>query len=380
MIRRITNAIKSLFPTIHYVRKARMCADQYKSYLQELKYENKSIDGEDAYIKLWSQLTARVEPYSYRLFSHYMGKVPHIIPDYIGTEILFYYLNPRRYSDFYEDKNTYSSYVLLENALPKTYLKRIGGGKILHEDSVEGIEIISSPTLCLQNLGVEMFILKPTVDSCSGEGVMMFKKQNERYVSSKGILFSDEFLNEYGDDYVIQEVIEQHPDLAKFNPTSVNTLRICTYRSVNDESITVTGAVIRIGKSGEVVDNAHYGGRFVGIDLESGNLLHYAGDQYGNKYEAWNGISFSENHIIPHWPMVKDFAEKIASYNKHSRLLAFDLTVDRFGIPRVIEINVEGFAHWIFQFCGQDVFNGEVQSVIDYCNKKLLKDGRKKLV
>ena len=380
MIRRITNAIKSLFPTIHYVRKARMCADQYKSYLQELKYENKSIDGEDAYIKLWSQLTARVEPYSYRLFSHYMGKVPHIIPDYIGTEILFYYLNPRRYSDFYEDKNTYSSYVLLENAFPKTYLKRIGAGKILHEDSVEGIEIISSPTLCLQNLGVEMFILKPTVDSCSGEGVMMFKKQNERYVSSKGILFSDEFLNEYGDDYVIQEVIEQHPDLAKFNPTSVNTLRICTYRSVNDESITVTGAVIRIGKSGEVVDNAHYGGRFVGIDLESGNLLHYAGDQYGNKYEAWNGISFSENHIIPHWPMVKDFAEKIASYNKHSRLLAFDLTVDRFGIPRVIEINVEGFAHWIFQFCGQDVFNGEVQSVIDYCNKKLLKDGRKKLV
>ena len=380
MIRRITNAIKSLFSTIHYVRKARMCADQYKSYLQELKYENKSIDGENAYIKLWSQLTARVEPYSYRLFSHYMGKVPHIIPDYIGTEILFYYLNPRRYSDFYEDKNTYSSYVLLENAFPKTYLKRIGAGKILHEDSVEGIEIISSPTLCLQNLGVEMFILKPTVDTCSGEGVMMFKKQNERYVSSKGILFSDEFLNEYGDDYVIQEVIQQHPDLAKFNPTSVNTLRICTYRSVNDELVTVTGALIRIGKSGEVVDNAHAGGCFVGIDLESGNLLHYAGDQYGNKYEAWNGISFSENHIIPHWPMVKDFAEKIASYNKHSRLLAFDLTVDRFGIPRVIEINVEGFAHWIFQFCGQDVFNGEVQSVIDYCNKKLLKDGRKKLV
>lgn len=225
-----------------------------------------------------------------------------------------------------------------------------------------------------------MFILKPTVDTSSGKGVLMFKKQNERYVSSKGFLFSDEFLNEYGDDYVIQEVIQQHPDLAKFNPTSVNTLRICTYRSVNDESVTVTGALIRIGKSGEVVDNAHAGGCFVGIDLESGNLMHSACDQYGNKYEAWNGISFSENHIIPHWPMVKDFAEKIASYNKHSRLLALDLTVDRFGIPRVIEINIEGFAYWVFQFCGQDVFNGEVQSVIDYCNKKLLKDGRKKLV
>ena len=35
----------------------------------------------------------------------------------------------------------------------------------------------------------------------------MFKKQNEQYVSTKGILFSDEFLDEYGDDYVIQEAI-----------------------------------------------------------------------------------------------------------------------------------------------------------------------------
>ena len=88
-----------------------------------------TVDGETGYFKLWKQLTNKIEPYSYRLFSHFMGKVPYIIPDYIGTEILSYYLNPRRYSDFYEDKNTYSSYVLLENALPKTYLKRIGGVK-----------------------------------------------------------------------------------------------------------------------------------------------------------------------------------------------------------------------------------------------------------
>lgn len=380
MKQKIQKIVSDLFYKLRNNRIYQARKVEYRNILKMHYDPELTVDGEDGYFKFWKQLTNKIEPYSYRLFSHFMGNVSYIIPDYIGTEILSYYLNPRRYSDFYEDKNTYSSYVLLEHALPKTYLKRIGGGKILYEDSVEGIEIISSPTLCLQNLGVEMFILKPTVDTCSGEGVMMFKKQNERYVSSKGILFSDEFLNEYGDDYVIQEVIQQHPDLAKFNPTSVNTLRICTYRSVNDESVIVTGALIRIGKSGEVVDNAHAGGCFVGIDLESGNLLHYACDQYGNKYETWNGVSFSENHIIPHWNKVKEFAEKIASYNKHSRLLALDLTVDKLGIPRVIEINIDGFSYWLFQFCGQDVFNGEVQSVIDYCNKKLLKDGRKKLV
>lgn len=373
-------SLKTLFPKVHYIRKAKLCSKQFKSYIEICGYENHFIDGEKKYLELWKQLTKRVEPYSYRLFSHYMGNVPCIIPDYIGTEILSYYLNPRRYSDFYEDKNSYSSYVLLEHALPKTYLKRIGGGKILYEESIENIEIVSSPSHYLHNCGVDKFILKPTVDTCSGEGVLMFKKQNEQYVSTKGILFSDEFLDEYGDDYVIQEAIEQHPDLAKYNPTSVNTLRICTYRSVNDESVKVTGALIRIGKSGEVVDNAHAGGCFVGINLESGNLLHYACDQYGAKYETWNDISFSENHVIPHWSKVKEFAAKIASYNRHSRLLALDLTVDQMGVPRVIEINIEGFSYWLFQFCGQDVFNGEVQSVIDYCNKKLLKDGRKKLV
>lgn len=380
MKQKIKKIVSDLFYKSRNNRKYKARKTEYYNILKLHNDPELKADRESQYFQLWSQLTNKIEPYSYRLFSHYMGNVPCIIPDYIGTEILSYYLNPRRYSDFYEDKNSYSSYVLLEHALPKTYLKRIGGGKILHEDSLKDIEIISSPLRFLHNRGVAKFILKPTVDSCSGEGVMMFNKKNEQYFSTKGILFSDEFLNEYGDDFVLQEVIEQHPDLAKFNPSSVNTLRICTYRSVNDESVKVTGALIRIGKSGEVVDNAHAGGCFVGINLESGNLLHYACDQYGTKYETWNGISFSENHVIPHWSKVKEFAAKIASYNRHSRLLALDLTVDKMGVPRVIEINIEGFAYWVFQFCGQDVFNGEVQSVIDYCNKKLLKDGRKKLV
>lgn len=114
---------KSRNNRIYQARKA-----EYRNILK-LHYDpEKAVDGEADYFKLWRQLTHKIEPYSYRLFSHFMGNVPYIIPDYIGTEILSYYLNPRRYSDFYEDKNTYSSYVLLEDALPKTYLKRIGGG------------------------------------------------------------------------------------------------------------------------------------------------------------------------------------------------------------------------------------------------------------
>lgn len=354
---------------------------QYRSILKRHYSPEKEVEGEIEYLNLWKQLTNKVEPYSYRLFSHYIGEVPHIVPDYIGTEIISYYLNPQRYIDFYEDKNTYDSYILLNDSLPKTYAKRISGGSMLLVDNDSFYQANQmSINDHLKNLGVDKCVLKPTIDSCSGNGVMMFQKGNGSYVSTKGVILSNAFLESFSDDFVIQEAIIQHPDLAKFNPTSVNTLRICTYRSVKDERIEVTGALIRIGKQGEIVDNAHAGGCFVGIDLESGHLHHYACDQYGNKYESWNSTSFAVAYKIPNWDIVKEFARRVASYNHHCRLLALDITVDADGRPRLIEINISGFSFWLFYFCGQDVFNGEHQSVIDYCNAKMNKDGRKKLI
>lgn len=373
--------VDDLFPSFKAYRIFRSRNKQYGNLLKSLGYENKKCEGEEEYLKFWNQLTKRVSLCEYRLFSKYMGNVPYIIPDYIGTEIIAYYLNPCRYNDFYEDKNAYNSYILIDGALPRTYANRIGGGNILLTENGIGFSGNQmSLTSYLEKLDVEKFILKPTIDSCSGHGVMVFSKQNNVYESTKGDVLSNSFLEEYGDDYILQEAITQHPELGKFNPTSVNTLRICTYRSIKDESIEVTGALIRIGKQGEIVDNAHAGGCFVGIDIQSGNLLHYACDQYGNTYKTWNTISFEDNHTIPNWDKVKEFAKKVASYNQHCRLLALDVTVDTKGNPRLIEINIGGFSFWLFLFCGQDVFAGETQSVIDFCKKKLIADGRNAVV
>ena len=94
----------------------------------------------------------------------------------------------------------------------------------------------------LSKNGIDKVVLKPTIDSCSGQGVLLFSKQNNCFISNNGDVLSGEFLKSYNDDFVLQETIVQHPDLAKFNPSSVNTLRICTYRSVQTEEINVTGA------------------------------------------------------------------------------------------------------------------------------------------
>jgi len=388
MLKRLLNYIIRLFNNNRNQRIYKASCKEYRNLLYKQGYEDKPVQGQSEYEALWSQLTKKVDPYSYRLFSHYIGNVPYIIPDYIGRTILSYYLNPPRYSDYYEDKNSYSTYISDNECLPKTILCRINGvGYLVDYQSISKIGIIpfSATQADLFDLfdskNICRFILKPTIDSCSGQGVLLFTKQEDKFVSNNGDILDGSFLKNYGDDFVIQEAITQHNDLALFNPSSVNTIRICTYRSIVDEQIHVSGALIRVGKKGAVIDNAHSGGCFVGIDLQSGKLQKIAHNQYGSNFTSWNSLDFKHGEYgIPNWEEVKKFAVKIAQYNKHSRLLALDITVDSTGTPRLIEINIEGFSYWLFLFCGQDIFVGQTQQVIDFCKERMQKDGRYKIV
>lgn len=368
--------VDNLFPSFRTYRIFRSRNKQYGNLLISLGYENKKCDGEEEYIRFWNQLTKRVSTSEYRLFSKYMGPTTFIVPDYIGTEILAYYLNPHRYMDFYEDKNSYPIFIHSDNSYPKTLLYRMDGGQIVDETNCGFFKPYSEEGNNNDAAIADKVILKPTVDSCSGKDVLLFKYDGGVFRTSNGLVLDYNFLEKYNDDFVVQEAIEQHPYLAQFNPTSVNTLRICTYRSIETGEIKVTGALIRIGKQGEIVDNAHAGGRFVGVDLETGELQHKAMDQFGNCYSSWNNISFEDTYVVPCWSLIKEFSCKIASYIKHCRLLALDVTLDVNGAPRLIEVNISGFAYWVFQFVGQNVFVGETQSVIEYCKKKLIADGR----
>ena len=91
------------------------------------------VEGEEKYIEFWRKAFGKrkVDVYSYRLFSHYMGCVPYIIPEVIGYTLLEKHLNPLRYRDFYSDKNAYSMYFPIPGVMPKTLMCRVCGGAIL---------------------------------------------------------------------------------------------------------------------------------------------------------------------------------------------------------------------------------------------------------
>jgi hypothetical protein len=69
--------------------------------------------------------------------------------------------------------------------------------------------------------------------------------------------------------YIIQETIIQHPDIQTISPYSINTLRVDTYKPLQEPS-RVMSALMRFGRKGFVVDNpGSSGGFFVPVDLKN---------------------------------------------------------------------------------------------------------------
>ena len=348
-------------------RKAyRFYSSQFKRYLALHHFDDEKAPGEEAYLELWHSLSKHVEPYSYRFFRHFCGDTPRIVPEDIGHSIIEDVLCPSAYRGVYSDKNLFPLIVGKEN-LPRTLLYRINGGCLLDSD----FHPIDKDVLSYLS-SVSSVILKPSINSCSGQGIKKFTRREDGFFSvDKGVALTKEYLLAYGDDFCLQEAIEQHPFLSQLCPSSVNTIRICLYRSVkNDESI-VTSSVLRVGKAGKYVDNAHSGGFFAGVNKDTGELGKYVMDQYGNKKEEWNGVNYSSAPMfIPNWDKVLLFAKNIGDRILHHRLVALDIALDKNGEPVLIEYNLGMFSYWLFMYTNQEVFGEYTDEVIDYCKKQ----------
>lgn len=339
---------------------------QFRRYCETQGIADVPAEGEEAYVRKWSVFTPRVERWSYRLFSRYMGADADIIPEDIGHTCIEDNLNPPRYRDYYSDKNAFDD-LFREGTMPATVLRRVGGSVIMDAGwhTVNDFGEIDITALTVYR----RLVLKPSVDSCSGAGVMLFEKAGNNFVAKKEkVRLTTDFLLSYGEDFILQEAVEQHPDLARFNLTSVNTLRLLTYRSVKDERVHTVAGILRVGRGGEVCDNAHMGGRIVGIDLRTGELGKYVCDQYGNRSDSWNGVDFrTSRYLVPQWGEALKFAEYVSGRVRHHRLIQLDVTIDRDGNPRLIEFNVGACGFWLYMFCGQKCLGDYTDEVIDYC-------------
>lgn len=324
----------------------------YRWLLRHNGFPNRKAEGEEAYVAKWRQIATYVEPYSYRLFSHYCGTTPDIIPEDIMHAVVERYLNPREYWAEYEDKNNFAKYVG-DSILPRTFASRQAGGPIA---TVVPFAQADCP-----------LIIKPSVGTSCGDSILRFDRVGEGYASADGTLLTDAFLASYGSDWVLQEAVAQHPTLQRFCSSAVCTVRLVVYRSLTDNQPHLTAAILRVGRQGSVVDNISAGGSFLGVDIADGRIRGPFFTRYGKPVNTWNGVDVtSHEYYVPCWDAVVAQALRVAASIDRHRLLALDITVTDKEKPMLIEYNIGGFTTYFFHFTGQTVLGPWTDEVISY--------------
>ena len=361
-----TTWMENEIPSYRHYRLYKTYSSRYKHYIELQHFDNKKAEGEDAYLQKWKVISSRVDPYSYRFLSNYLGHTPNIVPEDIGHFYIEDILNPRAFRPFYYDKNLFPE-IIGKEYVPRTVVCRINGSRLLDAEYRLAEKELSEYIGETDNL-----ILKPSGDSRSGRGVIKFIKKGDAFVSMDGkINLSKAFLDTYREDFCLQEAIAQHDFLKMLCPTANNTIRLFLYRSVKDEKTRATASVIRIGKNGTFDDNACASGMFIGVNVATGEMGRFVVDQYGNKGNVWNGIDFSQNSfVVPHWKEIVAFAEYVGNRIHHQRLMVLDLVLKNDGKPILTECYFDWFGFWIYEYTNQEVFGEFTDEIIAYCKKK----------
>ncbi|OBU22877.1 hypothetical protein AYY22_07885 [Photobacterium kishitanii] len=148
------------------------------------------------------------------------------------------------------------------------------------------------------------------------------------------------FLKSYFDakyDFVIQPVITQHDDLAIFNPSSINTVRVMSF--AYHGNVYPISTVLRMGNGGRI-DNSAAGGVSIGVD-NTGKLRDFAIDHDFKKYYQHPGtsINFSDGYFIPYFNELLELVRDKHKLLKSHGIISWDLTVDNDGNMSIIEYN-----------------------------------------
>jgi len=112
-------------------------------------------------------------------------------------------------------------------------------------------------------------------------------------------------------DAVLDELVIQHPALARLNPDTVNTVKIFTF--LVDDECEIVAAEFRMGRIGTFVDNIESGGIAAGVDVKTGRIV---GDAYDIRLNSYShhpdtGVGIS-GMTLPHWDEVLRFTEECA--------------------------------------------------------------------
>lgn len=136
--------------------------------------------------------------------------------------------------------------------------------------------------------------------------------------------FSKLMENNDGHGYILEEKIVQREEMAKLNPSSVNTIRIPT--CITENGVEIFHPVVRMGRAGSFVDNGSQGGIFAAIDIKTGIVSSSGKDKGCFKYTVHpdSGVQIV-GFQIPMWKELVEVVKKAARIVPSTKYVGWDM-------------------------------------------------------
>jgi len=252
--------------------------------------------------------------------------------------------NPPAYRFFTEDKVVFKRYMHSAGIPVARLLGTLGPAG--RAETGEPLQTERAVRAWFEAGKVEQVVVKPLLGS-RGTGVLILGERipgelQWRHVPSGSIDFAGVWGHLHGfphrPDFLVEERLRPHPDLAAFSPEVVHSARVVT---MLEDDVDVIAAAIRIGAGRSAVDNFSQGNLAAPIDLGTGRL----GSAVFSRHKSLvrldrhpaTGAPIA-GRILPDWEGTLAILRAAARAVPFNRLLGWDLAFSSRG-PVVIEAN-----------------------------------------
>jgi len=323
--------IKALKTRINRQRKRNKrhnrCAQKDSVLLKKGTFPKLTKQEMDLYKKTWPSIDLKEKDTIWaRVYKREHGFSPYFVGLYQSC-VLREILNPKIQLHAFDNKALCDIY-FPEMSFAQPYIRRVAGVfydsamKVLSKE--EALDILNAK---------DEYVIKPALDTMQGNGVEKVLLNGNVSERNKQILDS---FSRQKKDFIAQEVLRQHPDVARLNPSSINCCRVTTI-FINGKFDYST--ILKIGKKEAFRDNWN-SSYLVGVSKE-GILYDTAYDDSINKvHETDNGIKIGGIQL----PMFREMIAKVESLHKkyfpNCGMIGWDVLIDDNNQIRFIELNI----------------------------------------
>ena len=209
------------------------------------------------------------------------------------------------------------------------------GGTLMTDEEVDAkLATISTPRIFVKNFtggGASGISILHCVDKQGTNEGCLHEYQDESGLAMNSATIAEKYKDH---SVIFEKQILQHPDMAKFNPDTVNTIRVLTYKNK------IIAATVRFGGKGCFVDNISKGGLAVNVDVETGKL-----SEWGmRKYDFEHCTEHPDTHerfvgqVVPMWNDAKAIVERCMKFMPYFGCVGYDVAISKDG-PLIVEIN-----------------------------------------